>query len=114
MQTHRARRRFLKNMAFATAAMTTPGLFAEELTRTASQGEGPFYPDELPLDTDNDLIRAIPHKLNRQLLFPVHQTNPLRWPAAAHPLRRLSRWQTPADDTALRKRQPIKRKRFLV
>ena len=56
MQTHRVRRRFLKNMAFATAAMTTPGLFAEELTRTASQGEGPFYPDELPLDTDNDLI----------------------------------------------------------
>lgn len=36
---------------------TVPGLFAEELTRTPRQTEGPFYPDKLPLDTDNDLIR---------------------------------------------------------
>lgn len=40
---------------------TTPGLFAEELkktelTLTARQTEGPFYPDKLPLDTDNDLL----------------------------------------------------------
>ena len=34
----------------------TPGLFAEELARTASIGEGPFYPDRMPLDTDNDLL----------------------------------------------------------
>ena len=33
-----------------------PGLFAQELTRTPSQTEGPFYPTRLPLDTDNDLI----------------------------------------------------------
>jgi protocatechuate 3,4-dioxygenase beta subunit len=33
-----------------------PGLFAEELTRTPRQTEGPFYPDHLPLDTDNDLL----------------------------------------------------------
>src|SRR5688572_32647248 len=32
------------------------GAFAEELTRTPEQMEGPFYPDRLPLDTDNDLI----------------------------------------------------------
>jgi protocatechuate 3,4-dioxygenase beta subunit len=43
-------------MAFTTAAFSTPGLLAEELTRTASQAEGPFYPDKLPLDTDNDLL----------------------------------------------------------
>ena len=30
--------------------------FAEELTRTPPQTEGPFYPDHLPLDTDNDLL----------------------------------------------------------
>jgi protocatechuate 3,4-dioxygenase beta subunit len=30
--------------------------FAEELTRTPAQTEGPFYPDHMPLDTDNDLI----------------------------------------------------------
>ncbi len=50
------RRRFLKNMAFTAAAFSTPGLFAEELTETAKQAEGPFYPDQLPLDTDNDLL----------------------------------------------------------
>ena len=38
------------------AFFTVPGAFAEELRRTAAQGEGPFYPDKLPLDTDNDLI----------------------------------------------------------
>jgi protocatechuate 3,4-dioxygenase beta subunit len=51
-----ARRRFLRNMALGAAAFTVPGLFAEELVRTPRQTEGPFYPDHLPLDTDNDLI----------------------------------------------------------
>jgi protocatechuate 3,4-dioxygenase, beta subunit len=37
-------------------AFAAPGAFAEELTRTPRQTEGPFYPDKLPLDTDNDLI----------------------------------------------------------
>ena len=32
------------------------GAFAEELVRTPRQTEGPFYPDKLPLDTDNDLL----------------------------------------------------------
>jgi protocatechuate 3,4-dioxygenase beta subunit len=43
-------------MAFGAAAFATPGLFAEELMATASLTEGPFYPDKLPLDTDNDLL----------------------------------------------------------
>jgi protocatechuate 3,4-dioxygenase beta subunit len=51
-----SRRRFLGGVAFATAALATPGLWAEELVRTPAQTEGPFYPDHLPLDTDNDLI----------------------------------------------------------
>jgi protocatechuate 3,4-dioxygenase beta subunit len=34
----------------------TPGQFADDLELTPSQGEGPFYPDKLPLDTDNDLL----------------------------------------------------------
>ena len=38
------------------AFFATPGLFAEELMRTPSLTEGPFYPDKLPLDQDNDLI----------------------------------------------------------
>ncbi len=50
------RRRFLKSVAFTAAAFSTPGLLAEALVRTARQAEGPFYPDNLPLDTDNDLL----------------------------------------------------------
>src|SRR5688500_14928591 len=50
------RRRFLARLAFSAALFTVPGAFAEELIRTPRQTEGPFYPDKLPLDTDNDLI----------------------------------------------------------
>ena len=49
-----SRRTFLGVTA---AFFTTRGLFAEELLRTPALTEGPFYPDELPLDTDNDLIK---------------------------------------------------------
>jgi len=38
------------------AYFTIPGTFADQLIQTPPQGEGPFYPDILPLDTDNDLI----------------------------------------------------------
>lgn len=50
------RRRFLLEMAAAGAFFAVPGAFAEALTRTPRQTEGPFYPDKLPLDTDNDLV----------------------------------------------------------
>ena len=50
------RRRFMQGVAIGAAAFATPGLFAEELIQTPSVGEGPFYPDKLPLDTDNDLL----------------------------------------------------------
>lgn len=46
----------MSGIAFGTALFTTRGLFAEQLTRTPRQTEGPFYPDKLPLDTDNDLL----------------------------------------------------------
>jgi protocatechuate 3,4-dioxygenase beta subunit len=53
-----SRRDFLRTCALGAAAFTTPGLFAEELSlvRTPRQTEGPFYPNKLPLDTDNDLL----------------------------------------------------------
>jgi protocatechuate 3,4-dioxygenase beta subunit len=38
------------------AAFFAPGVFAEQLAQTPAQTEGPFYPDKLPLDTDNDLL----------------------------------------------------------
>jgi protocatechuate 3,4-dioxygenase beta subunit len=43
-------------MVLGTALFTVPGAFAAELVRTPAQTEGPFYPDHLPLDTDNDLL----------------------------------------------------------
>jgi len=51
-----SRRRFLHWMALASPFMTVPGAFAEALVPTPAQTEGPFYPDHLPLDTDNDLL----------------------------------------------------------
>src|SRR2546426_11830655 len=50
------RRLFLRRLSASAALLAVPGLFAEELIRTPQQTEGPFYPDHLPLDTDNDLI----------------------------------------------------------
>ncbi len=50
------RRAFVGSLALGAVAFWTPGVFAEELVRTPRQTEGPFYPNKLPLDTDNDLI----------------------------------------------------------
>lgn len=49
------RRVLLGAMALGGTFFTVPGAFAEAL-RTPPQTEGPFYPDQLPLDTDNDLL----------------------------------------------------------
>src|SRR5579885_2357431 len=43
-------------LALGAAALFVPGAFAEQLSRTPRLTEGPFYPDKLPLDTDNDLL----------------------------------------------------------
>jgi protocatechuate 3,4-dioxygenase, beta subunit len=57
-----SRRRFLRGATFGAAAISVDslfgvrGLFAEQLVLTPRQTEGPFYPDHLPLDTDNDLL----------------------------------------------------------
>jgi protocatechuate 3,4-dioxygenase beta subunit len=50
------RRRFLSRLGCAAIMWSVPGAFAGELVRTPRQTEGPFYPDKLPLDTDNDLL----------------------------------------------------------
>jgi protocatechuate 3,4-dioxygenase beta subunit len=54
-----SRRHFLGSIAIGaigTSSLFKPGVFAEHLTKTAAQTEGPFYPDKMPLDTDNDLL----------------------------------------------------------
>lgn len=50
------RRTILQSAALVTAGFWVPGALADELTKTPSATEGPFYPDKLPLDTDNDLL----------------------------------------------------------
>ena len=54
------RRRFLGSAAAAAVLpfWTVRGAFAQEVARTPTppQTEGPFYPNRLPLDTDNDLL----------------------------------------------------------
>lgn len=55
------RRRFLGRAVSAATVFAAAGCASshvgEHLARTPYQGPGPFYPDELPLDTDNDLVR---------------------------------------------------------
>ena len=50
------RRSFIKGAGLTAVLFAVPGAFAEQLLLTPKQTEGPFYPDHLPLDTDNDLI----------------------------------------------------------
>ncbi|MCA9160343.1 MAG: intradiol ring-cleavage dioxygenase [Planctomycetales bacterium] len=50
------RRRLLETAMAAAFLSGSARLFADELLATAALTEGPFYPDKLPLDTDNDLL----------------------------------------------------------
>ncbi len=52
-----SRRRFVLS-ATAAAGLAVPARVkaATDLMATPRQSEGPFYPDRLPLDTDNDLV----------------------------------------------------------
>ena len=51
-----SRRGFVRRVGLTAAFFTVGGAFAEALVQTPPQTEGPFYPDHLPLDTDNDLL----------------------------------------------------------
>src|SRR6266446_1653579 len=50
------RRRFLATMGLGGLFYATRGAFAQALTLTPEQTIGPYYPDKLPLDLDNDLL----------------------------------------------------------
>jgi protocatechuate 3,4-dioxygenase beta subunit len=49
------RRQFIRGATLSAATLAAPGAFAQALA-TATTGDGPYYPDRLPLDTDNDLL----------------------------------------------------------
>jgi protocatechuate 3,4-dioxygenase beta subunit len=51
-----SRRRFLQHVGAGIVLVLDRGVFAQALVETPRQTEGPFYPDRLPLDTDNDLL----------------------------------------------------------
>jgi protocatechuate 3,4-dioxygenase, beta subunit len=52
------RRRLLRSLLLSTGGVITSSIYAEALTLTPRQTEGPYYPDHLPLDQDNDLIQV--------------------------------------------------------
>lgn len=56
-----SRRRLVQSLGLTAAGLWAPGAFAELLTLTPAMTEGPYYPDKLPLDQDNDLIRVTDH-----------------------------------------------------
>lgn len=51
------RRKLLRSLLLTTGGIITSSVHAEALTLTPSQTEGPYYPDHLPLDQDNDLVQ---------------------------------------------------------
>ncbi len=51
-----SRRRILTQAMFGAFMCASVATFADDLMKTPAQTEGPFYPDKLPLDTDNDLL----------------------------------------------------------
>lgn len=56
IHTSSSRRRFLGMLGLGGVFMHVPGAFAQALVETPRQTDGPFYPDTLPRDTDNDLL----------------------------------------------------------
>lgn len=50
------RRGFIGLVAVGLTACATGSVRTTDLTPTPAQTEGPFYPDKLPLDQDNDLV----------------------------------------------------------
>lgn len=52
-----SRRALLRSLLLTTGGIITSNIYAEALTLTPNCTEGPYYPDHLPLDQDNDLTR---------------------------------------------------------
>jgi protocatechuate 3,4-dioxygenase beta subunit len=52
------RRRLIAALGGAAATLAASRVLAAALQPTPRQTAGPFYPDRLPLDTDNDLVRV--------------------------------------------------------
>ncbi len=99
-----SRRVFLGTAALGGVSLFTPGVFAEELTKTPKQTEGPFYPNKLPLDTDNDLL-IINDSINPSIGTITHLTGKVL-DAKGNPVRNalVEIWQCDANGVYLHTR----------
>lgn len=106
-----SRRSFLESMAFGVAMWTTRGVLGEELTKTPRMTEGPFYPDKLPLDTDNDLL-VINDSITPGVGEITHLTGRIL-NAAGEPIRNafVEIWQVDNNGAYLHSRDPNHAKR---
>lgn len=100
------RRNFLTALGLSTAGLMVPGAFAEELTRTATVEEGPYYPYQLPLDTDNDLL-IVNDSLTPAVGEVTHLSGRLL-DSSGRPMRNalIEIWQVDSTGTYLRARKP--------
>jgi protocatechuate 3,4-dioxygenase beta subunit len=53
-----SRRRLIQATVATGIAALTPAVALADLMTTAAQPRGPFYPQQIPLDRDNDLVRV--------------------------------------------------------
>ncbi len=103
-----SRRAFLGTLALGTSAasaLTARGAFAEELTRTPTTNEGPYFPKKLPLDTDNDLL-IINDAITPAVGEVTHLSGRL-FDSKGDPLRNavIEIWQCDRDGTYLKQHQ---------
>ena len=105
------RRELVRALAATAAFYTVPGLFAEELALTPRQTEGPFYPDKMPLDMDNDLL-VINNNATPAMGEVAHVTGRVLTPSGA-PVRNavVEIWQVDANGVYLHSRAPNQEKR---
>ena len=54
-----SRRKLLHSLLLTTGGIITQSVYAEALTLTPRATEGPYYPDHLPLDQDNNLLQIL-------------------------------------------------------
>lgn len=100
-----SRRQILRGAAaMGATALFTPGMFAEMLSLTPRLTEGPFYPDKLPLDQDNDLL-IINDSTTRAIGEITHLTGKILSPSGA-PLKNatIEIWQCDANAVYLHTR----------
>lgn len=97
--------------AWALAWFQEKGAFAEELIRTPKQTEGPFYPNKLPLDTDNDLL-VINDAITPAVGEITHLSGRVLGPSGA-PIRNavVEIWQVDANGAYLHERSSNREKR---